>query len=646
MATFSKKTDLSSVEIFSAGDHGLGSVDGMNARFAHSLFNPLLDSVQTNFFARQTQNAVISTSTNPYPTTLFPQISIGPNIAESSDAPKSTNTTYTLAVGQTARGEISFNGDYDYYKIYLVAGQTYTFAEIGTGINSLQNPFLSLINPSGKTVASNDDGGPGKSSLFTYKAPTTGTYYINAGASAGASTGEYGLSVTAGSKASFNIEMGAGALDSYTSWSPIDIAKSVDITYGFRTTLPAGYPAPTNFSPVSLQQIAAVKFIMSLWSDVAQLNFIQLTDVNFNGVNQYSNDATIEIANYSANDGAGAYAYYPGSTAPSSPAGDVWLNLYGGVTTSGVTAGTYPFFAIMHELGHALGLAHPGDYNAGAGGTITYSGSSQFIQDSQMYSVMSYFGGSYTGEGPGGPSTSTFKDTRPGAFATAYTPMLLDIYEIQQIYGANTNTRSTDTKYGFGADAGAEFSYGMSTGVIPQFCIWDGGGIDTLDCSGSSAAQNISLVAGTFSSVNGGKNNVSIALNCAIENAIGGSGNDTIIANSSRNELTGGVGQDIFKYLSAADSNSSFLDLIKDFTVGQDRLDLSVLDANIDNGTTNDTFSFIGGGSFTAPGQVISTYNSVTNVTLVAANIGNDLNADFAVALVGNIKLAANDFVL
>jgi serralysin len=489
-----------------------------------------------------------------------PTVSIGPNIREVSDASATTSTAYSLSVGQSAQGVVSTGGDRDYYKVSLVAGQTYTFAEIGTGVNALKDTYLNLRNAAGKVLAFNNDSGPGQSSLLTYTVKTSGNYFIDVGANSRTATGEYGLSVTAGTKASFNIEMGAGALDSYTSWSPITSASATTITYGFRSSAPTSYAGPTNFSVLSENQMIAVKSILSLWSDVANVKFNQVIDTTVNGLTQYSNNATIEIANYSSTtDGAGAFAYYPGSRLASSASGDLWLNLSGGVTTAGVNPGSYAYFAIMHELGHALGLAHPGDYNAGTGGAITYAASSQFIQDSQQYTSMSYFGGSYTGETPGG-------------FGSAYTPMLFDIYEIQQMYGANTTTRTADNVYGFNSNAGAQYDF--TTVSIPQFCIWDAGGKDTLDCSLYSGSQTISLTAGSFSSTTGAINNVSIALGSVVENAIGGAGNDNLIGNNISNILTGGAGADHFIFNTALNASIN-VDRITDFVAGTDKIGLS-----------------------------------------------------------------------
>ena len=445
-----------------------------------------------------------------------------PSVTETVDAAAGTSTAYSLGVGQTAQGTIASVGDHDWYRINLVAGQTYSFAMIGTGTHSLQDTYLNLHNSVGTVIAVDDDSGPASSSAITFTATTTGTYYLDAGAYNNGSTGQYGISASTGTKPGFDVPMGAGAIDAYASWSAPGTGAT--ITYGFRQS-PAGYTVTGHnigtFTQCSAVEMAAVQQILQLWGDVANVTFQQ---VNPGG---YTNNATMLIGNYAdAGDGSGAFAFYPGADAS---AGDLWLNLSGGVSTGSVPVGSYSFFTIMHELGHALGLSHPGDYNAGPGQQITYATHAQFVQDTEQYSVMSYFGGGNTGENPGG-------------FATAYTPMLFDIYELQQIYGANMTTRTGNTTYGFGSTAGS--IYAFSAGSTPQYCIWDAGGTDTLNCSGYGQGQLINLNQGTFSNVGGGTGNISIAIGATIENANGGSGNDTIIGNDVANTFTGGGGND------------------------------------------------------------------------------------------------------
>jgi serralysin len=451
-----------------------------------------------------------------------------PNIIETLDAAGSTATTYTLSVGETAQGQLSSSSDHDWYRVNLVAGQTYSFAMTGTGTNNAIDTYLRLYAADGTTLlAQNDDGLPNANSVFTYTATTSGSFYIDAADYQGppgpsGSPGQYGLAVTLGTRPSFDIQMGAGVIDTNFAWN-VTPGTAVNVTYGFRqnaATYTANGSDISTFSQVTAAEMAAIQAVLQLWADVANITF---TQINPGG---YTDSATILYGNYNdPNDGAGAFAYYPGSTGSTNQAGDVWLNT--SVSTTTLPFGSYSFLALIHETGHALGLSHPGLYNAASGVSITYANDAQFKQDSQQYTVMSYFDESNTGGNDGGyPST----------------PLLFDVYALQQIYGANMSTRTGDTIYGFGSNAGAVFDFAVNTS--PGICIWDAGGIDTISCSNYSQTELISLLAGTFSNIGGLTANISIALGAVIENAIGGSGADTIIGNAADNRLVGGAGND------------------------------------------------------------------------------------------------------
>lgn len=447
-----------------------------------------------------------------------------PNIVESADAAASIATAYTLGIGQTARGTINVNGDHDWFEIDLVAGQTYTFAMTGTGTNNVLDTYLRLMSSDGSTVlAFNDNGLQGNNSVFTFTASSTGSYFLDASAFTATEAGhQYGISVTAGTRASFDTDMGAGVIDTDYSWSATP-GTGANVTYAFRMT-DSGDEA--GFSQLTAAEISAVQSILAMYSEVCGITF---TQVNPGG---YSDNATILFQNYfSTTDGAGAYAYYPGSTASTSRSGDVYLNT-NSVSTTSLPVGGYSYFAIMHELGHALGLSHPGLYNAGPGQSITYANNAQFTQDTQMYSVMSYFDESFTGA------------SNYASYADAL--MLLDIQALQNIYGANTATRSGNTVYGFNSNAGGVYNF--VTNTTPALCIWDGGGSDTIDLSGYSMMQVVNLNDGTFSNIGGGTNNVSIAVGANIENVIGGSGNDFFFASAAANTINGGVGSDWVTY--------------------------------------------------------------------------------------------------
>ncbi len=94
----------------------------------------------------------------------------------------------------------------------------------------------------------------------------------------------------------------------------------------------------------------------------------------------------------------------------------------------------------------------------------------------------------------------------------------------------------------------------------------------------------------------------------------GNGGNDTLIGGAGADTLFGGADNDHFRFALATDSTLLASDRITDFTAGQDRIDLSLIDANSAL-VGNQAFTYIGALAFTGAGQ------------LRAASIGGTLYA-------------------
>ena len=126
----------------------------------------------------------------------------------------------------------------------------------------------------------------------------------------------------------------------------------------------------------------------------------------------------------------------------------------------------------------------------------------------------------------------------------AQTPMVYDILAIQQLYGADYSTRAGDTRYGFNSNVGGPI-HDFTVNTTPILTIWDGNGHDTIDLSGWTSSSVLSLVAGAYSSVNGMTQNLAIAYDVDIEDAVTGDGHDEVTGNDLDNFIAGNGGNDM-----------------------------------------------------------------------------------------------------
>jgi serralysin len=287
-----------------------------------------------------------------------------------------------------------------------------------------------------------------------------------------------------------------------------------------------------------------------LWDDLVAVSLTE-TSAIAGGI------ITMAYSKTTHDDGTYAHAEVTGiGTHKTITAERIWLSSSWNTLNSDIDIqyGKYGFATYVHEIGHTLGLSHPGTYDASGGGPITYAADAEYAQDTRQNTVMSYFGGWTDSSGNGDVANDgiwSFISDGDHAMINGVTtdlypstPMVDDIAAIQAKYGADMTTRLGDTTYGFNCTAGRDvFDFNLDT--RPIFTIWDAGGDhDTLDASGFSQNQVIDLAPGSYSSIGVFLGNIGIAYSCVIENAVGGMGDDVIYGNAANNVLQGGGGND------------------------------------------------------------------------------------------------------
>ncbi len=300
--------------------------------------------------------------------------------------------------------------------------------------------------------------------------------------------------------------------------------------------IPVGGTITVNYAGLTQKGQFYAHYALELWSDVTGIQFVTTrgqADIMFDdwdsGAYAYSNLNS---------DGSIDQSFVNVSTS--------WIS------GDGYNLSNYSFQTYIHEIGHALGLGHAGNYN----GSADYGIDNDYANDSWQATVMSYF-------------SQTENTAIDADFAYVATPQVADVMAIRALYGSSGDTRTSDTVYGDNGTAGSIMNHIIGNSTPTTYTIVDDGGIDTLNFADTGQDQTIDLREQAISSVRGVDGNLIIAQGTRIENAISGSGNDLIVANDLQNILTGGAGNDRFVFHDAA-SPSANIDTITDFEDGSD----------------------------------------------------------------------------
>jgi serralysin len=270
------------------------------------------------------------------------------------------------------------------------------------------------------------------------------------------------------------------------------------------------------------EEVTAVKRGLAAWAAVCDIKF------------QQTSNGSQDVAFYN-DDLFGALGIADTPSSPTVEYNTVVFNWSDpSWTPAGLLKGGAAYETIVHEIGHAIGLAHPHDHG---GGSPIFPGvngafdTGTYGMNQDLWTVMSYVSWStHTGT-----PVSNFYGNIAG-------PMALDIAAVQRIYGANEDYKVGNNTYALPKADGAGAYY---------WCVWDAGGIDTISATGATADTTIDLrwaplvgshAGGYLSSVDGVTGGCTIA-RTRRSNGRAAAGDDDLGGNQFNNLLTGSGGE-------------------------------------------------------------------------------------------------------
>lgn len=282
------------------------------------------------------------------------------------------------------------------------------------------------------------------------------------------------------------------------------VGASKTFLYAFPTAVPSYVTRAKDINgwkPFDATQQSRAVTALNYIASVVDLKFSPSTTTNAPNILTFaSNDQT----------GSDGYAFHPDEASFGS---DVYID---NSTTSDRTFrdGTYGALTLIHEIGHALGLKHPGDYNATGGETDPPYLPTR--EDTTAFTVMSY-------------------TDSPAQYYLRFS--VLDIAALHYLYGPSKTARATND------------SYSIST--TDSNFIWDGVGTDTITAASCNQGCTIYLTPGYWGYVGATKaayitdpGQITVNFGTVIENLTGSSYGDTLVGNDTANSIVGGLGND------------------------------------------------------------------------------------------------------
>ena len=462
-----------------------------------------------------------------------------------------TQATAQAITPGTTYANLETAGDVDVYSVNLTQGMFYTFTYAG-GIDSAADwdgapgesiGVIQLVDAAGNVLAENVD----YESTVNFFAQSDQTLYVrvtayvppNEGNSPAPApmTGGYTLDVQ---------EVNPANEDPLES---IDWESAANVPFVNVNGVPTAYvyfaPAGENFGETNDQggpmrtwgwnsyEIQQVMLALEQYEHILGVNYVITNDPT---------QATFRMLTTRSDD-YGAYAY-PQDPEFGTQQGILVFNVDSGGWNfdqqQSLEQGGYAFAVVLHEFGHAHGLAHPHDDGGGSEvllGVTTFEDYGIYDLNQGVYTVMSYNDAWELHPDGESPYTGATVDSGWSGTLSAF-----DIAALQQRYGVHAYNTGNNVYQLTDVQDDAYYQ-----------TIWDTGGTDSIVYGGTHDAQ-IDLLAATldYSPTGGGVisfvddvwGGYTIANGVVIENASGGSGDDVLLGNSAANVLSGNGGND------------------------------------------------------------------------------------------------------